>query len=73
MTGHAQAALESKALCDLLFSSLAKTVPRLSRSESERWCALYREDERRFAYVNHRKRLSRVEVWCLGDPSDLRR
>ena len=73
MSDHAEAGTESRELCELLYRSLAKMVPGLNHSESERWCALYREDERRFVYVNHRKRMSRLEVWCLGDPSELQR
>jgi hypothetical protein len=72
-TGHSLASEKSKELCDLLFSKLKKLIPDLQISPSKRWCGFFKKGLSRFAFVNHRKRLSRIEVWCLGDPEVLQK
>jgi len=71
MSDHEEACDESKALCDRLFECLSQRIPNLNRVETIRWCGLYQQGRNRFVYVNHRKRMSRIEVWCLGDPAEL--
>ena len=71
--GHTFASEKSKELCNILFSKLKKLIPDLQRKQSKRWCGFFKKGRSRFAYVNHRKRLSRIEVWCLGDPVELQK
>lgn len=72
-TDHTLASDESKEFCDVLFAKLSELIPNLQRMSSKRWCGLFQQGRSRFTYVNHRKRLSRVEVWCLGNPADLKK
>ena len=71
MSDHDQSYSESQELCDALLSVLAGRIPSLRTSQSERWCGFFEEGKRRFAYVNHRKRMNRIEVWFLGEPEEL--
>ena len=71
MSAHEQACEDSRLLCDKLYQCLSRRISHLRCVETQRWCALYQRGRKRFAYLNHRKRLSRVEVWCLGDPATL--
>lgn len=73
MSGHSEACYESRVLSDSLFAHLKTKIPNLRRSETTRWCALFEEGKRRFAYVNHRKTMQRIEVWCLGAVEDFSR
>ena len=73
MSDHIDACEESKALCDKLYECLSKKITNLKRAETQRWCALYQSDRTRFAYVNHRRTMSRIEIWCLGDSSELQK
>mgnify|MGYP006900782241 CR=1 FL=1 len=68
ISGHAAASDESRALCDQLFLELRKLIPGLKRSEAEKWCGFYQNGTKRFAYIDHRKKIARIDVWCLGDP-----
>jgi hypothetical protein len=68
---HKEAGLESKDLCDYLYNGLAQYIPNLNRDQVKRWCGLYEEGRTRFAYVNHRKQLGKIEIWCIGDPDVL--
>ena len=70
-TAHAKASRGSKELCDELLRCLQNYIPNLKRKEVKKWCALYSEGRRRFAYISHRTRLDKIEVWCLGDPDEL--
>jgi len=73
MSDHMEASEESKSLCDKLYERLSKRISNLQRVETQRWCGLYQPNRNRFAYINHRKRMHRIEVWCLGDPTELQR
>lgn len=71
MTDHSNSCNASSKLCDQLFELLARSIPKLRRSQSMRWCGLFQEGKKRFAYIEHRKTMQRIEVWCLGDPVEL--
>jgi len=71
MSDHTEACDNSQMLCDMLYQCLARRIPNLKRGQTKRWCPLYQLGRSRFAYVNHRKSMSRIEVWCLGDPAEL--
>lgn len=71
MSAHSEASYGSQHLCQKLFDNLAISIPRLKRQQTKRWCALFEPGRNRFAYVSHRKRLSRIEVWCSGDVDKL--
>ena len=73
MSDHMEACEESKTLCNMLYECLSQRIPNLEQAETIRWCALYQQGRTRFAYVNHRKSMRRIEVWCLGDPVELQR
>ncbi len=68
---HQQASEESQDLCDALFGQLEARIPDLRRDNLQKWCGFYQENHNRFAYINHRKTMSMIEVWCTGDPSEL--
>lgn len=67
MSDHTESCSQSQDLCDALFAQLVRKIPHLQRSQSARWCALFEDGRKRFAYVTHRKRMNRIEVWCLGE------
>ncbi len=67
MSDHTESLSSSADLCDALYTGLAKRIPNLKRSQSYRWCAFFQEGSPRFAYVSHRKKSSRIEVWCRGE------
>ena len=71
MSDHTDCSPESRSLCDALFSGLRGRIPQLNRSQSLRWCAFFSSARNRFAYINHRKRMSRIQIWCLGEPAVL--
>jgi hypothetical protein len=71
MAGHVKANKESQIICDRLFQCLSQKILNLYKSETQSWCGIYQEGRKRFAYIDHRKTLSYIEVWCLGDPADL--
>ena len=71
MSDHTEASLESTVLCDKLYECLSKCILNLKKVQKQRWCGFYQQDRKRFAYINHRKTMSRIEVWCLGDPIEL--
>ena len=71
MSGHFKACENSKSLCNKLYECLSVKIPNLKRVETKGWCALYQLNRNRFAYIRHRKNISRIEVWCLGDPPGL--
>src|SRR5258708_5964363 len=73
MAGHDDGCADSKNLCDHLFAILAQKIPSLERGLTERWCGLYRDGHKRFAWVSHRKRRGRIQVWCLGDAASFER
>jgi len=70
---HLLAGKKSKEFCDFLFSKLKELIPNLQRKQSKEWCGFYEQGRSQFAFINHRKRLCRIEVWCLGDPVNLKR
>lgn len=72
-TGHSGASDESRDLCDALFQQLSQKIPDLQRSHLQKWCGISQNQEgrTRFAYINHRKTMSIIEVWCIGEPSEL--
>ena len=65
---HAAANETSAAFCDQLFANLQQRIDALQRSKVQRWCCLFPEGQKRFAYVTHRKRMSRLEIWFSGNP-----
>jgi len=72
MTDHDAASRQSAALCEALCKALSASVPGLRRRQTKRWCAFRAPGGRRvFAYVTHRARQGRIEVWCLGASSEL--
>lgn len=71
MNYHRSASEESRQMCEKLENILTNRIPNLIRSESEQWCSLNQIGRSKFAYVNHRKRLHRIEIWCIGDPEKL--
>ena len=71
MNRHRSASEESRQMCEHLEDILATKIPNLIRSESEQWCSLNQNGRSKFAYINHRKRLHRIEIWCMGDPEEL--
>lgn len=71
MSDHTEASQEARILCDLLLEELGSRIPNLKRKQSKRWCGIFQSGRKRFAYVNHRRIMSRLEIWCLGKPSDL--
>jgi hypothetical protein len=73
MANHDDSCSESRRLCDELFTRLAKRIPLLERGPTEAWCGLYRDGRKRFAWVSHRKRDGRIQVWCLGDAPSFER
>ncbi len=73
MSDHSEACQECKTLCDELYDHLSKRIPNLERVQTIRWCAVYQSERTRFAYICHRKKMSRIEVWCLGDLLELQR
>src|SRR3990172_7049038 len=70
---HNQASDESRRMCLELYELLSKSISNLERTESQQWCGLAQSGRSKFAYINHRKRMSRIEIWCMGDPADLQR
>ena len=71
MSDHSESGEASRHLCNALSRELQQRIPFLRRVQSARWCGFFQEGRKRFAYVNHRKQMSRIEVWCLGDPEAL--
>ena len=71
MSAHSEASYGSQHLCEKLFQKLLDHIPQLEIKQTKQWCALFVPGKNRFAYVSHRKRLSRIEVWCAGDVDEL--
>ena len=67
MTAHSEASDGSQYLCQELYEGLLKLIPELQRKQTKQWCAFFEQGKKRFAYVSHRKRMSRIEIWCAGD------
>jgi hypothetical protein len=66
ITDHDAASRASADLCDRLYTLLGQRIERLQRSKVGRWCCSFPEGENKFAYVTHRKRKRRLEVWFAG-------
>lgn len=66
-TGHAHANYESNKLCDYLNIYLSKKIPGLERKQSEGWCGFSSAGRIAFAYIDHRKKMPKIDIWCLGD------
>ena len=73
MNYHKRASEESRRMCEALEQLLARKIANLVRSESEQWCSLNEVGRSKFAYINHRRRMHRIEIWCMGDPENLQR
>jgi hypothetical protein len=71
MSAHSEASYGSQQLCEKLFKKLIGYIPQIERKRTKRWCVLFVPGGNRFAYVSHRKLLSRIEVWCAGDVDEL--
>jgi hypothetical protein len=71
MSAHSEASYKSQQLCEKLFKKLLGYIPQLESKRTKQWCVLFVPRGNRFAYVCHRKRLSRIEVWCAGDIDEL--
>ena len=67
MSNHNEAGTASQDLCEGLANRLARRIPNFQVAQSTKWCGFYAEGKKRFAYVNHRKQMGRIEVWCLGE------
>ena len=68
MSNHQESCQRSRALCDGLFETLSQKVEGLQRTQVKTWCCFSGPGRRkRIAYVTHRVRNSRLEVWFLGD------
>ena len=70
---HNRASDESRWMCEKLEAILASKIQHLIRSESQQWCGLSQQGKSVFAYVNHRRRMKRIEIWIMGDPEKLQR
>jgi hypothetical protein len=57
---------ESRSFCDRLFDALSQRIEGLQRTKHKTWCCFFQPGRMRFAYVTHRMRTSRIEVWALG-------
>jgi hypothetical protein len=71
MSAHSEASYESQHLCEKLFKKLLDYIPQIESKRTKQWCALFVPGGNRFAYVSHRKRLSRIVIWCAGDVDEL--
>jgi len=71
MPAHDTASIGSRTLCDKLYAALMQRIPRLQRSMTKQWCALYETGGTRFAYIAHRKTSNSLEIWCSGDVDSL--
>jgi len=67
MLDHNEACDGSKDLCDRLFECVSTRIPNLLQLKTKTTCALYQSGRTKFAYIRHRKRISRIEIRCLGD------
>lgn len=73
MSGHVEACESSKDLCDKLYECLLRRIPNLRRIEGENYCALYQNNRKKFAYIRHRKKMFRIQIWPLGNPHELQK
>jgi len=64
--GHNHSGPEAAALCDRLAAELRARLPDLEVGRSESWCTYSLPGKTRFAYLKHKKRHARVEVWFAG-------
>lgn len=71
MNHHHSASEGSRRMCERLESTLVSRIPNLLRSESNQWCGFSQAGGSKFAYVNHRKKMHRIEIWCMGEPDEL--
>ena len=71
MSAHSEASYESQQLCKKLLKKLLGYIPKIECQQTKRWCAFFVSGRNRFAYVSHRKRLSRIEIWCAGNVNEL--
>lgn len=67
MNNHDESHWASALLCDRLFQSLSQRIPDLYREKRQRWCCFFKLGCKRFAYVSHRKKSVRLEIWFLGE------
>jgi len=67
MSAHELASKGSQSLCNKLFDSLMRRIPRIERSMTKQWCAFFEKGNNRFAYVAHRKTTNSIQIWCAGD------
>jgi hypothetical protein len=72
MAGHSVACQGSTALCDALLQELQHRIPGVERTSGEQWCSVFRVGKKRLAYVTHFKTSDRVQIWCRGEPAELR-
>jgi hypothetical protein len=68
VSDHSGASDGSASLCDHIYNLLIAEIPDLRRKMVKRWCCFYCEGKNRFAYVTHRKRSVRLEVWFASSP-----
>lgn len=69
MNDHDESFIASASLCDTLFQELSKRIDDLQREKRQRWCCLFQLGHKRFAYVSHRKKSARLEIWFIGEVS----
>jgi hypothetical protein len=65
-SGHDGASEGSRSLCDQLFDGVRQNFDGIKRNMGRNYCDFYEEGEKRFAYVRHLRRASRLEVWFRG-------
>ena len=65
--GHDHSGPEAATLCDRLASALRQRLPDLEVGRSQNWCCFALSGKTRFAFLKHKRRQARVEVWFAGD------
>ena len=71
MNNHDEGHPGSVLLCDELFLQLRTKITDLQRASSLRWCGFFQQGKKRFAFVSHRRRNERLEIWFLGEAESL--
>jgi hypothetical protein len=70
-SGHARAHSGSAALCDALYSALCKRITGLKRYSNQNYCRFGRP-RYAIAYLSHRKKAPRIEVWFRSSADEQR-
>lgn len=70
MNDHDDGHSASISLCDELYYALNQIIGNLEREKNRKWCSFFQQDKKRFVYISHRKKRSRLEIWFLGEVED---